>query len=76
MAHKLVKIITNEDGEKVDNPTWHVVNDFGDSPRTLCGGEAFGQGESSATYKEKTTEKGVPCRKCRDIIKSIKSIRL
>lgn len=75
--HNLVKILTDDDGLKVDKPTWHLVINVNDTQQALCTGEVFGEGESArVTFKEKTTHKGVPCEKCHAIIKWFKSIKL
>lgn len=77
MSNHLVKIIVNEDGDKQDDPKWHLVHNFGDSCRTVCSGEVFGEGEGSAVYKEKFNEKGgVTCSSCLEIIKWYKSVKL
>jgi hypothetical protein len=73
----LVKMITDDGGEKYENPTWHFVQHIGDSPRTLCGGEVFGEGEGRAEYEEKWVDRGgINCKQCLQIIKRIKAIRL
>jgi hypothetical protein len=74
---KLVKILFNDDGEKQFSPKWHLVAQFGDSPRTVCTGEVFGVGEGSAVYKDKVVEKGgITCPECKKIIWWFKSIKL
>ena len=77
MAHNLVKILRDDDGEKVDNPEWHYVATWGDSNRTLCTGEVFGYGEGNAEYKIKTVQRGgITCEFCLSIIKSLKKVKL
>jgi hypothetical protein len=77
IMNKLVQIIRNEDGELIDFKEWHLVTFFGDSPRALCTGEVFGEGEGAAEYKTKEREKGgITCEKCKQIIKFIKDVRL
>lgn len=74
---KLVKLITDDDGRKVDRPAWHYVTHWSDGERTLCSGEVFGPGESQAEYKEKEVDKGgITCNRCLAIIKEIKAIKL
>jgi hypothetical protein len=74
----LVTILTDEDGlphEKAGK--WHLVQNFGDSSRTVCSGEVFGYGEGSATYKTKVVKRGgITCENCLRIIKWHKSIKL
>lgn len=77
MSHRVVKLLTNDDGDKYPNTYWHFVEKRGDAPRTLCGGECFGDGETSLLFKEKVVEKGgVTCPICLSIIKYYKSINL
>ena len=72
-----VKIYFNDDGDKQSKPKWHYVTHHGDSPRTLCTGEAFGEGEGAAIFKDRVTEKGgITCDQCLIIIKHMKKIKL
>lgn len=64
---KLVKIISDEDGTKIDNPKWCVVNPFGDSERALCTGQTFGYGEGNADYQIK--EGKTTCPQCIKMLK-------
>ncbi len=74
---KVVKFLVNDIGEKEDNPTWHLVQPFGDAPRTVCTGEVFGAGEGSAIYETKNIKEGkITCPQCLAIIKWYKSIKL
>jgi len=77
MGHKRVRLLTDDDGEKVDSPRWCLsVSDDG-SPRTLCTGECYGEGEGSATFKEEYVEKGgITCRRCMERIRWMKSLRI
>jgi len=73
----LVKILSNDDGEKYDNPKWCLIMSDGGGLHTLCRGEFFGLGESNCEYKTKSTNKGgVTCPNCIDIIKTIKAVNL
>lgn len=77
MAHTVVKILTSDDGPKRIKPTWCYVVFWDSSPRTFCGGEAYGYGESGCKYKDKIVQKGgITCPKCLEMIKIIKSIKL
>ncbi len=74
---KLVKIEINEDGNKVFDPKWHYIQDWGDVEGTLCSGEVFGYGEGHAKYKTKEVVKGgITCRNCLAIIMEIKAVKL
>lgn len=74
--HTLVKLITDDSGEEYENPTWHAINPFNDSHRTLCEGHVYGFGESHAIFEIKRVERGVPCPKCQAILRYFKSIKL
>lgn len=71
---KVVKIITDEDGHKIESPKWCYITDWSDSDRALCSGQVFGLGEGSATYK--TRQGKITCPQCIAIIKQIKAIKL
>lgn len=68
-------MITDDDGERHTSKKWHLVTTHGDSPRTVCTGEVFGEGESSAIFKEKFTGK-ITCPNCIEIVKWFKEIKL
>ncbi len=75
--NKLVKILSDEDGDKIENPKWCLTQCTDGSLRTLCSGECFGEGEGRATYTTKEVKRGgITCEKCLEIIKLYKSIRL
>ena len=77
MSHQIVKILTNDDGDKSSNKKWHYVQYSGGSPNTLCTNEVFGFGEGGATFLLKEKEKGgITCNDCLIIIKNIKQIKL
>lgn len=71
----LVKMITDDDGEKHTSNHWHLVVNNDATDRTCCTGECFGLGEGSAVYKEKFTGK-ITCPNCIKIIKWYKAIKL
>lgn len=76
MAHNLVKIITDEDGEPV-KPLWHFPLALDGSNRCICDGQVFGEGEGAATFKTKIVQRGgITCPACLDIIKSLKKVKL
>jgi hypothetical protein len=78
MAFSIVRITIDDDGEEVFKKRWCLTWNFGDAQRTLCSGEAVGEGESGCVYDEKFEPDGkkITCAKCREMIKWIKSIKL
>lgn len=75
-GNTVVKILIDEDGDVTGNTKWCLVQDNvgNDAPRTVCSGEVFGLGQSSAEFK---TKKGkVTCPNCIATIKWFKSIKL
>lgn len=81
MAHRVVKILSSDDGEKIpkNEQVWHLVSPMiGDgSDRTFCGGEAFGHGESACTFETKRVEKaGITCKDCLVDLQNVKNIKL
>lgn len=73
----LVKILSDDSGEKRDNPVWCLSHEITGGNATLCGGEFYGEGESGCDYKIKSTEKGgITCEDCLRIIRKIKSVKL
>lgn len=75
--HTVVKIITRDDGEKVDNQVWCLSHVIAGGNATFCTGEYYGFGESSCEFKEKEVQKaGITCNDCLAKIKIIKSIKL
>lgn len=74
--NKLVKIVTDEDGQPRE-PVWHAITFPDGAERTLCGGEVFGMGESDAQYEVKKVKRGgITCQMCMRHIRHIKSIKL
>lgn len=71
----LVKLLTTEDGDKVENPKWCLVVDFTGANMALCSGQVFGMGESEVEYDEKRSERGITCPKCIGMIKEFKAIK-
>lgn len=78
--NKLVKILVDDDGYKNDDPEWCIDMSFimgYSSPRTLCTGEVYGDGESAAIFKVKLNKRGgVTCPNCLRIIKGFKKVKL
>ena len=76
----LVKILTDDDGNKKDNPKWCLSHNFGDARRTVCTGECFGYGEGIAIFETKELKRrgkhGITCSRCIEIIKFCQSINL
>lgn len=77
MAHTCVKILVDDDGEKVEKPKWHLSVIADGCNRTLCSAEAYGEGESSAAYKEKLVKRGgITCPFCLASLKDFKAVKL
>lgn len=77
MSHELVKILSDDDFEKIENPKWHLIVTISGSNATLCTGEFFGEGESNVIYENKIVKRGgITCRKCLEQLKELKSIKL
>lgn len=72
-GNRAVKIIANDDGEKVKREWCYIINI--DAERTLCTGEAFGYGESSVEYEIKK-DCPITCLNCIEIIRQIKKVKL
>lgn len=73
----LVKLLTHDDGEPVESPVWHLSDQYGDSARTLCSGEAYGIGESSSEYEYASGfGRDITCDRCRRILKTHQEIKL
>lgn len=72
----LVKILTDSDGEKIENPVWcYAVST--DEQRTLCYGQAFGDYQCEVQYSIKEVKTGgITCPRCLSLVREIKSIRL
>jgi hypothetical protein len=77
MSHRLVKILSYDDGEKANRRGWcWIVNNDG-TDRTLCDGVAFGFGDSGCEYKQRVVERGgITCKTCLKLIKEFKAIAL
>lgn len=77
MSFEVVKITEDNWGEKVENPKWCLVVNDDATDRTLCGGEAFGTGDSAAEFEIKDGKRGsITCPDCKSKIKWFKSIPL
>jgi hypothetical protein len=73
----LVKILSNDDGDKISDPVWCLVHQICGGNATLCKGEYFGFGESGCVYEIKKVKKGgITCLQCLEIIKKIKAVKL
>lgn len=76
MVNNLVKFITNDDGDAVDD-SWHLVSEACASPCKLCTSEVYGYGEGKATFELKTVERGgITCEDCLTDIKILKAVKL
>jgi hypothetical protein len=77
MAHELVKITVNDDGEYSFDEHFHYVHAPDGAARTLCSNEVFGDGEGQAQFMLKEVKRGgISCPKCMEIIKAFKRIKL
>ena len=76
MSHTLVRILIDDDGLDVDSPQWHLLETDGGGPHALCTGEFVGEGESGCVFETNEVQRGVPCARCRAIIKRHKVIAL
>lgn len=77
MAHNLVKLLTDDDGVRIDNPKWHYPIGIADTNMLLCNGHVFGYGESIAEFKVKTVQRGgITCEQCLAMIKAFKKVKL
>lgn len=77
MAHQLVKISRDDNGEEIDSPKWCLSVAHAGTTEAFCSGQVYGYGESAAEYKAKSCQRGgITCPNCLARIKQIKSIRL
>lgn len=77
MSYEVVKITVDNWGDERENPVWCLVVEDSATTRTLCAGEAFGIGDSSAEYVTKEGKRGsITCPDCKAKIKWFKSIQL
>ena len=76
MTQELVRIIVNDDGEKIakKEQKWCAIANF-DCVRTICG--FVMDGDSSIEIESKTVNRGgITCADCLGRIKEIKAIKL
>lgn len=72
----LVKILTDEYGEKEDSPKW-CLSVFNTGNMAFCSGQFYGFGESKVEYEIKQVKRGgITCERCISKIKDIKSVKL
>lgn len=78
MAHELVKITVDDDGDEKPDPKWCLVDPTnGGGPATMCTAEFFGYGESGCVYEIKAVKRGgITCEDCLKKIRLIKAIKL
>lgn len=75
--NNLVRVLFDDDGEKIASPKWCLVWAADGCLRTFCDGQAIGDGESAVVYDCKDTKRGgITCRTCLRKIKEIKNIKL
>lgn len=73
----LVKIIVDDDGVTVDNPKWHIVDNFAGDPRVLCTAEVYCMTHTRRVeYELKYGKlKDCDCPNCLEIVKWFKSLK-
>jgi len=76
----VVRFFIDEDGAPDPDRSWHMVVCDDGSPRSMCGGQCYGCGESDIEiegvhYEEKISGR-VTCKNCRDNIKMFKGVKL
>ena len=77
MAHALVRIIRDDDGDLTFNNSWHFVDPHHGGLKAYCTGEFFGFAESSAEYETKTVNRGgITCPSCQQLLRYFKAVRL
>lgn len=77
--HRIVKILTNDDGDPTEHPNdWHLVDPSNSQgAAALCTQYFFGDGESSVVYQEKFVERGgITCKLCLEKLNNYKRVKL
>jgi len=77
MSHVILKILVDDDGEKIEKPVWHLLEVDGGGDHALCTGEFVGSGESACEYTTKEVSRGgITCPSCLAILRRHKAIKL
>lgn len=71
---RIVRLISDDRGEKYPNSYWHYITNRGGGSMSFCTGEFFREGESGCKYL--TKEGKITCPSCIEEIKKIKNIKL
>ena len=75
--NSLVKLLSDEYGDPVEKPVWHLIVMAGGAVVSLCSGEVWGSGEGAAQGVTKTVKRGgITCTDCIESIKEIKAVKL
>lgn len=80
--NNLVTQIVNDDGEKVseEDQCWHLMGRFGGDNGVLCTGEFVDSAAASGNgseYKFKDVLRGgITCKRCLQVVKEFKAIKL
>ena len=75
--HKIVKFITDEDGEKYDSNDWHLAINASGANQALCSGQVFGEGFSNVDFEFAEVKSGqISCKKCIELICKFKKIQI
>jgi len=68
--------LRDDDGNEIHEDEWHIADPSADVARILCTGEAI-DGDSLVILDSKEVKRGgITCKKCLQIIKDFKAIRL
>jgi hypothetical protein len=75
--HELVKILSDDDGEEIETPVWHLAASHCGDPSVLCTKEQYGFGQSDCVYKVKVVKRGgITCQECMKMLLEFKSVKL
>ncbi len=76
--NRLIKRVKDDDGEITHDNQWHLVDPCNPQGAVvLCTQEFFGYEESNLEYELKIRKKGgITCKKCVEIVKGYKSVKL
>lgn len=78
--NQLAKQIVDDDGHRTDDESWHYVHIVNGDDAILCTGEfvddACSSGNGSLYKRKKVARGGITCKRCLEVIKQFKAIRL
>lgn len=70
----LVKILVNDDGEKEENPKWHLQDPW--DVMTFCQGELFDAATDCEFIQKNSDRGGITCPDCLRKVREIKAVKL